>query len=180
MKNKKNIFILILVPLFFLGLYFSTNLVLAIPEKGYYPITRTSFETIQNRNNDLTFKVENVDYNEDIRQTVEIKGYAYFVPASSEVSDKRISLLLSSANNAYIVDTDLTDRLDLRSQLSQSKVIGFRHGFRTTFSPLGMSNGVYELYIYCYENEENFGYIKTDKVFIKQYSEFVEQGSVLP
>ena len=95
--------------LFFLGLYFSTNLVLAIPEKGYYLITRTSFESLQNRNNDLTFKVENVNYNEDIRQTVEIKGFAYFVPASSEVADKEISLLLSSANNTYIVETDLTD-----------------------------------------------------------------------
>lgn len=166
--------------LFFLGLYFSTNLVLAIPEKGYYLITRTSFESIQNRNNDLTFKVENVNYNENIRQTVEINGFAYFVPSSSEIADKEISLLLSSANNTYIVDTDLTDRLDLRSQLSQSKVIGFRHGFRTTFSPLGIANGVYELYIYCYENEDFVGYINTDKVFIKQYDEFYEEGIKTP
>jgi|LSQX01.2.fsa_nt_gb hypothetical protein len=178
MKNKK--IILIFMSLFFLGLYFSTNLVLAIPEKGYYLITRTSFESIQNRNNDLTFKVENVNYNENIRQTVEINGFAYFVPSSSEIADKEISLLLSSANNTYIVDTDLTDRLDLRSQLSQSKVIGFRHGFRTTFSPLGIANGVYELYIYCYENEDFVGYINTDKVFIKQYDEFYEEGIKTP
>ena len=111
---------------------------------------------------------------------MEINGFAYFVPSSSEIADKEISLLLSSANNTYIVDTDLTDRLDLRSQLSQSKVIGFRHGFRTTFSPLGIANGVYELYIYCYENEDFVGYINTDKVFIKQYDEFYEEGIKTP
>jgi len=115
-----------------------------------------------------------------LRQTVEFSGYAYFAPTTSEVSNKQISLIFSSSDETYFVETELVDVFYLRDQLAQSNVEGTEHGFHTTFSPLGMDNGTYELYIYCYEDEANAGYIKTDKVFIKQYREFVELDTISP
>lgn len=180
MKNARILTIFASTTVIIVVLFFITNIVLAIPEKGYFVTKRTSFTDLQNLNSNLTFKLNGFIRNEDVRQTVEFSGYAYFEPTTSKVINKEISLILSSSEETYLIETDLSDVFYLRDQLAQSKVEGTTHGFQTIFSPLGMANGTYELYIYCYENEDNVGYIKTDKVFIKHYGEFLEQGSISP
>ena len=179
-KNINKLTISALILVIILVLFFSTNMVLAIPEKGYFLVNKSSFAKLQNNNSNFIFRVDTFNRNEDVRQTVDLTGYAYFAPSQPEVFSKRISLVFSSPKATYLVETDLSDRFDLRNQLNQSKVIGTTHGFRSTFSPLGMVNGTYDLYIYCFENDNDVGYIKTDKVFIKQYDQFIEEGTVSP
>lgn len=178
--NIKKLIVIVIILLCILLLLFSTKMVLAIPQKGYYLVKKSVFTGLENINSNLSFRVDSFNRNQDIRQTVDISGYAYFSPSLSELVDKEIVLHFWSPKVSYRVDASLSDRFDLRSQLTLSNVTGYKHGFRTTFSPLGMANGTYELYIYCYEDEENVGYVKTDKVFIKQYGEFFEENKISP
>lgn len=44
----------------------------------------------------------------------------------------------------------------------------------TEFSTVNMRNGTYELYVYVYENEENYGLLNTGRLFQKEYASFSE------
>lgn len=178
-KNKKCKNLLFVSSVLFI-LLFSTKIVLLIPENGYEITRKVSLQTLSNIKPDFIYRVEDINLRDDLRSTVEIIGFAYFEDRGVSADKKRISIILSSEKFTYVIETKLTDRLDLRADLAEANAKGLTHGFHTIFSPLGLANGTYELYIYCYEDEANAGYIKTDKVFIKQYSEFVELDTISP
>lgn len=176
MEKNKIIKTLFIVGFNILILFLLTPLVLSIPKRGYFPVKKASLENLQNLKNDFTYQFESIYFNEDVRRSVDISGYAYFAPSPSEIKDKKIILILSSSSDTYFVDTDLTDIFYLRPKLVESKITGSWHGFRTTFSPMGMKNGTYDLYLYCYENDRYVGYVKTDKVFTKRFGQFIQES----
>ena len=117
--------------------------------------------------------MENFRRSEDLLFTVEFMGFA-FIPTEQESIEKEIKLVFASEENRYEVSTEVLDRFNLRNLFRENKVVGINHGFITRFSPLNMKNGVYRLYIYCYENENTIGFLETDMVFEKTYRSFKE------
>ena len=71
----------------------------------------------------------------------------------------------------------LIPRNNLGEALGQENIPGLS-GININFSPLGMRNGKYTLYIYVYENEEAYGIVNTHREFRKDYRSFIELVSV--
>lgn len=174
MKNKQTIAIIISLTLFLIILVSLTDIILVLPQKGYFLVKKSDISRFESNNSNVYSNIDFIVQNEDVRKTIEITGYAYYTPSKSNLETKEVILFFHSPENTYSVRTDLTDRFDLRAIFSKSDVIGFKHGFRTVFSPLGMRNGTYRLYIYCFEDNENFGFIPTGRDFIKTYTDFYE------
>ncbi len=104
---------------------------------------------------------------------VDIQGWA-FVETKQDNPDKTVKLIFASNHDAYEVNTFLSERTDLVSAMEDKKVPANRNGISAMFSPLAMKNGDYSLYIYVYENEENYGIVNTGREFRKDYRSFTE------
>jgi len=83
-------------------------------------------------------------------------------------------LVFSSADKRYEVDASIIDRFNLNQLYGDKGIVGINHGFITRFSPLKMENGIYKLYIYCYENDNTIGFMDTNRTFEKTYRTFKE------
>lgn len=123
------------------------------------------------------FCIDKVEYYKNLPESISFLGWSFC--ETTENNDKKsISLLFSSQTSGkhYIVSTSGFGRPDVQQYFMQEKNInGVFHGFSTEFSPLGMSNGEYELWIICHENETNYGAVNTSRVFVKTSSSFYEK-----
>ena len=159
--------------LFFIVFFFSTNIVLSIPINETYRLRKIDDAQYISFSREFPAYMENFRRSEDLLFTVEFMGFA-FIPTEQESIEKEIKLVFASEENRYEVSTEVLDRFNLRNLFRENKVVGINHGFITRFSPLNMKNGVYRLYIYCYENENTIGFLETDMVFEKTYRSFKE------
>lgn len=174
MKNKTLVSNLVFSFLFLVLLFFSTDIVLSIPINETYHLRKIGSTQYTDLKNDFTAKVESFTENQDIMHTVEFSGFA-FIPTGQASPNKTIRLVFISKENRYEVDTEIIDRFNLRDLFNQNNIVGINHGFITRFSPLNMKNGVYTLYIYCYENENEIGITNTNMVFEKTYQSFTNK-----
>lgn len=173
MKNKKSVVNFGVFILFFTILFFATDIVLLIPLKEMYHLRKIDATQYADLSREFTAHVESFSANQDIMFTVEFSGYA-FIKTEQESNNKVIKLVFASDENRYEVDTEVLDRVLLRDLFREKEIIGINHGFITRFSPISMENGVYNLYIYCYENENVVGLFDTYRIFEKDYRSFVE------
>lgn len=171
MKKKTIITSLMGYLLFFILLGFATDIVLAIPIKDMYPIKKINPGQYDNLSNQVDVVVESFSEKGDIFYSVELSGYA-FIKTGQESANKTINLVFISEDNSYEVSTEVLERFFLRDLFQEKGIVGINHGFITKFSPINMKNGVYQLYIYCYENEDTQGFIYTNMIFEKTYKSF--------
>src|SRR4030066_504858 len=172
--NKKRLFSLAIVYLLFIVvLIFTTDIVLSIPLKNMYSLRKIKSNELDNLSSEIKYRVDSFIQNQDILFTVEFTGWA-FIQSEQEKDNKQIKLVFVSGANQYEVETELQERFDLRAVLQENKISGYKHGFMTRFSPLQMKNGIYKLYIFCYENEATSGIVDTGRMYIKTYRDFSE------
>jgi len=162
--------------IFVLFFIFASEIALAIASKEIIrPKELREFPHEKSIKN-VFFNIDNFVANQDIFYSVEISGWA-FITATKEIDNKKIDLLFVSDNINYEIKSDLIDRLDLRSSLRENNVDGLSHGFISTFSPILMKNGQYKLFIYCYQNDEDSGWVDTGRIFLKENKSFIETQS---
>lgn len=166
MKKKTRVLLIISYALFFALLFFATDIVLAIPFKETDRVREIDSAKYQGLPLDVTAKIESHSEIKDILYTIEVSGYA-FIPTGQESKNKAIKLVFISAEDTYEVGSEVLDRFELRDLYKQEGIIGINHGFITRFSPIKMKNGVYKLFIYCYENEDTAGIFDTKLTFEK-------------
>lgn len=172
--TRKQLFILAIVYSFFVIVLMTANdIVLSIPWKNLYSLRTITTNETGNFSAELKSRVDSFNQNQDILSTVEFSGWSFF-PSEQKNPDKKIKLVFASENDHYEVDTELQERFDLMAILRENKVFDYKHGFMTKFSPIKMKNGVYKLFIYCYENEETSGIVDTGQSFLKDYNSFTE------
>ena len=172
--NKKRLFSLAIGYFLFAVVFFAANnIILSIPWKNTYALRKTETYKFDNLSNELNYKLDLFNENQDILSTVELIGWA-FIPSQQANDNKEIKLVFVSEDNRYEVNTALQERFDIRAVLQENKVHGYKHGFRTRFSPLQMKNGIYKLYLFCYENEEISGMVDTGEMYLKTYRNFSE------
>lgn len=101
-------------------------------------------------------------YRNDLLETLEITGWT-FSSTEKDNSGKRISLMLKSDKNQYIVeDVKVTVREDIYVTFRKTvPMVGKNHGFSAKFSTFNMKDGVYDLYLYSYENPSSYGWYRT-------------------
>ena len=169
-KNPAYWLITILLVLLFV---FANDIALAIPLKETYQLKEIELNKYDEFAKDFDLKIESIYTKQDIFITTEISGYALIQPDQAS-PNKAIKLVFSSDDKRYEVDASIIDRFNLNSLYRDKGIVGINHGFITRFSPLKMENGVYKLYIYCYENENTIGFMDTNRYFEKTYRKFIE------
>ena len=123
----------------------------------------------------IRYAVDEFNEQGNILEQVTFNGWAYHVSEHPNF-DRKVYLIFKSIDAAYVVETDLKERTDLKELAEQdfgeerSKTLGYG----TVFSTVRMKDGVYELYFYCWENEQDYGLINTGKYYRKNGSVFEE------
>ena len=109
----------------------------------------------------VNFAVDTLDYGNNLKETLTLNGWA-FCETDQGNTEKEITLILKAGDRCYAIHPTVTNRKDITDAYSGSKKItGTNHGFKSTASTVNMKNGLYDLYIYCKENDANYGLIKT-------------------
>lgn len=121
----------------------------------------------------VNYWIDSLTINDNLFREVYVWGWA-FIDTEEDNTYKNVKLILASGENVYEKNMDLFIKGGLAVALPNNIVPEYRTGVTTTFSPLGMENGDYALYIYVYENEDNVGIINTGRVFHKSYQSFFE------
>ena len=173
MKRIKNPTYWLITILLVLLFVFANDIALAIPLKETYQLKEIELNKYDEFAKDFYLKIESIYTKQDIFITTEISGYALIQPDQAS-PNKAIKLVFSSDDKRYEVDASIIDRFNLNSLYRDKGIVGINHGFITRFSPLKMENGVYKLYIYCYENENTIGFMDTNRYFEKTYRTFKE------
>ena len=170
--TKKRLFAVVILYILF-GILFiiSTSVVLSIPLKNAFLLQKSNVNNLDNLSDEMSFNIDAYNENQDILYTVEFSGWA-FMPFQQDDSNKDIKLIFVSGENRYEVETELQERFDLRQLLVDNHVSGYKHGFITKFSTIQMKNGIYKLYLYCYENDNTSGIVDTGRMYVKTYRSF--------
>lgn len=167
-KIKKYRYSSILLVLWSLLLFFLTPLVFIFIDENV-EVTKAP---IILHGDTVNYYIDYLVYYDTIISTVTIDGWA-FVETKQDNPDKYIKFFFVSDNVSYEIGTDLHDR-PLQKAFKDKDVPIERNGFSTEFSPLIMKNGDYTLYINVFENDENFGFLNTGRVFRKHFRSFKE------
>jgi len=173
MRKIKNPAYWLITFLLVLLFVFANDIVLALPLKETYQLKEIELNKYDEFAKDFDLKIESIYTKQDIFITTEISGYALIQPDQAS-PNKAIKLVFSSDDKRYEVDASIIDRFNLNSLYRDKGIVGINHGFITRFSPLKMENGIYKLYIYCYENDNIIGFMDTNRYFEKTYRTFKE------
>lgn len=111
----------------------------------------------------------------DLFQRSSINGWA--MCETDQNNDNRFTkFIFVSEENVYSVEADLWERGDVRNVYADSlpENTSIDLGAQAMYSPILMANGIYELNVYCWENEQDYGLIKTGLKFRKDGRVFEE------
>lgn len=165
-KNYRNYFILLL--LWILLFFFLTSFVYLFIDEN----VEVSKTPIILHGDTVNYAIDHLLYYDNVISTITMDGWA-FVETKQDNPNKYVKFYFSSDDVSYEVSADLHNR-SLQSAFKDKNVPIERNGFSTEFSPLIMKNGDYTLIINVYENDENFGFLNTGRVFRKHFRSFKE------
>ena len=96
-----------------------------------------------------------------------------FVKTEGYNSDRYTSILLKGETDCYELRfTDYVLRADALAAYSASNVSNKNVGYRGDFSTAHIPYGVYDVYLYCWENETSYGIADTGYQIVKTYDMF--------
>lgn len=160
--SKNKLIFIIFILLFIFIFIFSNNFVIYFTGKKSpkeIDINKLSF------NSNCNLAVDFYDVYDNMTEDIAINGWA-FCETESNNDNKIINILLRSDKKTYIIETDLISR-NLQDSFPDYKIYGTNHGYGTEFSTLNLPSGIYEVLIYDYENDYNYGLGRTGRKLIK-------------
>lgn len=107
----------------------------------------------------------------NLTHDVELYGWA-FAESELDNSAKYVKILFVSDELAYEVDTELYDEAWTVSYYKDLKVPKAKNGYYTKFSPIGMKDGDYTLFMQVVENDIDSGIFHSYADFRKNDHEF--------
>lgn len=168
--NRKRAVYLFLVVLFLIYLFSANNIISFFVGNV---VKVVDFDKIEPKD-EVLFSIDKFTEYRDLEQIVFFQGWA-FCETAEENNDKEISLIFASDNASYEYKMQTSNREDVYNAFRDSKKIkGINHGFAGEFSTIPMKDGVYELHIYVWENDKNYGMVKTGKLYKKDSKGFDE------
>lgn len=169
--SMKKIFYIVIWVAFIVILLFSNNII-ALVNKNNIEKTNARIECF--KKDQVYYATDNIDIINDIFDSFIIKGWAY-CETNKENNNKSVSILLANDNQTYIKALTLTKRNDVRQVFQEKhRINGVYHGIQGTISTVGVKNGVYKVYIFCKENDENYGLVDTG-MLLKKYGRGIIQ-----
>lgn len=113
------------------------------------------------------YSMDGISIDNDLFDSFFIKGWA-FCETSIDNSQKEVWALLVNDKETYTHKMNISNRDDVRAAyINKYKIKGVNHGVIGTVSTIGMKNGIYNIYIYCKENTENYGLVDTGMMLKK-------------
>jgi len=160
-RNKRLVVYILFVVLFILYVFNANTIV------GYFvgdAVKKTNINEFPAKDT-VKYIIEDYYSSNNMEGRVYFSGWA-FCETKEDNANKKISLVFASDNNCYEYIFEPIERLDVARAFKNSKNIeGINHGFTGEFSTITMNNGVYELYIYDWENEKNYGIATTGLLY---------------
>ncbi|HOD04953.1 MAG TPA: hypothetical protein PKH92_07905 [Anaerolineaceae bacterium] len=109
---------------------------------------------------------------DNLTHDVELDGWA-FAETERDNPHKSVKLLFVSDELSYEVDTEVYDEAWTKNFYTDLNVPDARNGYYAKFSPLGMKNGDYSLFMKVVENEYASGTFYSYSDFRKTNDEFI-------
>lgn len=99
-------------------------------------------------------------------ETASFQGWA-FVETVYDNPDRFVSILLKNSDICYELKETTCQPREIQSAFSDKSIPSSHVGILEDFSLLSVSDGIYDLYIYCWENEHNYGLVDTKLQLVK-------------
>lgn len=143
-------------------------------------LQREDFETYKNSTTDVVVAIDSISIGEDIFQTCMLAGWAVGSSGTDNIN-RHTKYIFTSGANTYSVEAELNERPDIRSIFASTLPENSTYdlGAIAAFTPITMKDGVYDLYVYCQENTQDYGISYTGKRFLKagkSFSEYIFQS----
>ncbi len=175
-RNRKKIIYGVVMIAVFLWLIFA-NIIMARLLSNE-ALTRVIFPDFV-ENETLQYAFEPLQYDE-FTGIFSLDGWA-FIPTDTYSDSRSVSMVARSAQATYSGEVqNFGARPDLEHHFSRLSIDTFpeQAGFRASFPVANLQNGVYEVCINIYENEQTYGLIATGIFFEKNGRNFGEVNSI--
>lgn len=170
-KKKKVIYIAIWI-IFILYLISANKIIASIKDNN---VTEVSTRIDELKKDTVLHSIE-VNFQEGIFGSFDYIGWA-FCETNFDNTNKEVWIILANDKKTYMYKNELKRRDDVFDAFKeQYKIKGSYHGISSNVSTVGVKTGIYKLYIYCKENEDNYGLVDTgimirkDNRGIRQYA----------
>lgn len=154
----KKIGYVVFIILFSIAFLCSTQIVANLYAKG------NKFEaddfSIYHSNSRATYSIETIETYEDLKESFCLSGWA-FCETERDNPEKTITIILKGRNKTYSFTEEALIRRDVRNAFSNLKLPSMRLGMEINVSTLEVKDDIYDLYLYVWENEENYGLVRT-------------------
>ncbi len=129
-------------------------------QKYITPIEDFQFDKSLFRDN-VYYGIDVINIASDLNDNFQIVGWA-FVETTEDNTNKEISVVLHNNNNSYRTKCSLFPKADLKNSFPNTKIQSNMNAFSAIVNTAQMKDGIYDLYIYCRENETNYGISNVD------------------
>lgn len=179
-KNTKRIIYISLISLLFIYLFGINRVLVSLDkEKSEYikiqNLEKDNVSQIYKSKNPVFYSLEHRYVNENRASNPLILSGWSFSETKNDNTDKQIKILLKGKKNSYLINSSVQFRDDVfRYFQNNKKIKGNKHGFSIEMPTLCLKNDIYQILIYDYENEENYGLAHTGITYIKDRKGFRE------
>lgn len=165
MLAKRIVYAIICV-LFIAYLLFSNTIIAAINNNNVKKLDEDISKYVKNK---VLFGIDGFNFNGDVFDSFNINGWA-FCETASDNSNKEVWIILDNDHNTYVKKAELIKRIDVAGKFkSNFNIKNVYHGVYSTVSTVGVKSGIYKVYLYCKENDEDYGLADTG-IMIKKDS----------
>ena len=136
--------------------------------------------SLYERKDPIYWVIDSFEARGDMLESVNVRGWA-FAETLDKNSDRYMELVFRGNPKSYCLTPSLPEDLgayglyvirdDVQEVYSDLNIPRDEVGFISTFTTIDMLDGIYDVYIYCSENNENYGIVDTGLVMNKKGAE---------
>lgn len=170
LKSPKLIAYIIILLFFLSYLVLATNIVSIIMPNS---VKKVNINIDALKKDPVLYTLDRIEYLDDFYGNIQLSGWA-FCETLEDNSEKEIWFIFKSEKSTYMFENELQSSEITSVFNSIYDIRGKNHRFGNTLSTAVMKNGLYKIYIYCKENNENYGLVDTNIMIKKDSSGICE------
>lgn len=156
LERKKILYFTSLILLLSYLIFASDIISLFIPNS----VTKKAINLDKLKRSSVIYNIDSIEKYDDFLNTLYFAGWA-FCETLEDNDEKEIWFIFKSDREIYIFKNEVVASTLDRTFKDKYNIRGNKHRFYSTVSFATMKNGLYKFYIYCKENNENYGLADT-------------------
>lgn len=124
-------------------------------------------------NSRVFLSVSSVETFDNWSESLSLSGWA-FCETDGNNDEKSYDIILRNDKDTYAVHVAPVARRDVASSYPDRKVASIMNGIEMQASTIAVRDGIYSIYVYVHENDDNYGLIDTGRRIIKSRDRFEE------